>query len=372
MAKNRRILHIASSPDFMNFTAEVFEEAAPGDNLFVGVDADLNRLSSSVTLPVENLTSSRDGRDRLTQLVAQSRIAIFHNVGSSVVEALATAPPTVLKVWSGWGTDYYGSTFDSDSGLLGPLTRQIVNRGRRPTFWAGRLIHKIQFDKLFRTAAHVTDVFSAPIPGDLRVFKRRFPGFNGQYSQLNYGSVENSLATGPDRAIGNDILVGNSSAPTNNHLDVIGFLSTLELGDRHVVVPLSYGNRDYAESVLRECRNVLGERFIPITTFMPINEYNDVLAQCGSVIMGHHRQAGLGNVLRAIWQGSRVFLDARNPIVQYLREGGISVGILDELPRAFPNERVSASEIETNRKFLDERWSRRAVMENVHALLNLA
>lgn len=357
----------------MEFTAAAFEEVAPGGNLFVGVDVAPNDLHVRQTAHVEGVTTDRAGMARLTELIVQSRIVIFHSVTPKVTRALASAPSNVLRVWSGWGWDYYGTTFNGSAGLLGPTTRRLVNRTLGPTAWVSRAIYTLRSGPVLHAAARATDVFSAPIPEDLSVFRRRFPEFHGRYSQLNYVSVEDSIATGLDRAVGSDILVGNSAAPANNHLEVLELLARQDLSDRRVLVPLSYGNQGYAASIISAGTKLLGDHFVPITEFLPLGTYNELLADCGIVLMGSRRQMALGNILRAVWQGAHLALDRQNPVVGYLRERGVNVMLLDEVPTVgLPREPLPTAQLTANRAFLDEYWGRATVIRNIKALIDLA
>lgn len=373
MRVNQQILHVVTSPSFLSSTANAFEEAAPKRNLFVGVDLAAEALRVPETARVEVVKSDRPGRERLKELVAQSQIAVFHSVTPKVAGVLATAPSSVLRVWSGWGGDYYGTTFDSSAGLLGSATRHLVNSALRPTFWAGRAVHTLRFGSTLNAAARAADVFSAPIPGDLHVFRKRFPGFNGRFSQLNYVNLEDSIATGPDRALGRDILVGNSSSPTNNHLELFEVLAGLDLSGRRVLTPLSYGDPGYAEAIVRAGYELIGESFLPITEFLTLDKYHELIATCGVAVFGSRRQEGLGNILRALWQGAHVVLDRRNPVVEYLRERGVSVILLEEISECgLPRNALSAAQLAANRDFLIQHWSRRAVIRNINALIDLA
>ncbi|MBX3308851.1 MAG: TDP-N-acetylfucosamine:lipid II N-acetylfucosaminyltransferase [Cryobacterium sp.] len=366
------IVHVITSPSFINFVASVFEEVALGGNAIAAVNVSARELSVPNTARVESFTSAGPDLARLQELILESRVAIFHNVSPGIAKVLAHAPPSVLRVWSGWGGDYYGSTFDSNARLLGPRTRRLVNSTVRPTFWAGRAVHALRYQPKLQAAARSTDVFSAPVPTDLHVFQNRFAGFGGRYSQLNYVSVEDSIASGGDRAVGPDILVGNSAAPANNHVEVFELLARSNLTGRRVFVPLSYGNPFYAALVRRAGHELLGDRFVPITEFLPLKEYNELLAQCGIVMMGSQRQMALGNILRAVWQGAHVALDPRNPIFEYLRDRGATVMLLDDIAaNGLPTEAVSAACVEINRAFLDEYWSRRVAIHNARALIDL-
>ena len=367
------ILHVLNDGWFMDVVGWAFEEAAPGANTFVAVGFDPHDVRVPHTAHVMGVGNDVAGLRELNSLIAQSRVAVFHNVSETLAATLASAPPSTLRVWSGWGGDYYGSTYDNYAGQLAPATRKLVHSAVRPTYWAGRALRALRLGPVLSSAAKASDVFSAPIPEDVSVFRRRFPGFHGRYSQLNYSTVEDSYATGSRPAFGKSILLGNSASPTNNHLDLLGLLTKIDLGSRKIVAPLSYGDPDYAAAVARAGRRLLGDRFTAITEFLPLDEYNAIVADCGIVMMGHLRQEGLGNVLRAIWQGARLVLDSRNPITRHLQAHGVDVGLVQKLTDdGFPGEPPSREQLEARELYLDENWSRRAVVKNVEALLALA
>lgn len=370
---NRPIVHVVTSASFINFIASVFEEVAPGDNTFAVVNVAPDKIHVPETARVESFSNSRESMEALSALIAKSRVAIFHSVTPGIAKTLASAPSSVLRVWSGWGGDYYGCAFDPDAGVLGASTRRLLNSTVRPTFYASRVVFAVRYGRRLRAAAHAADVFSAPVPADLEVFRSRFSGFSGRYSQLNYVSVEDTIASEVTQPLGLDILVGNSAAPANNHVEVFELLSRQDLSGRRVVVPLSYGNPFYAARVLRAGQEMLGGHFVPITEFLPLEAYNELLAQCGIVIMGSHRQMALGNILRAVWQGAQVVLDHRNPIFGYLRERGASAMLLEDIAaEGLPTEALSAKQVAANHAFLDEYWSRSAVIRNVRALIDPA
>ncbi len=148
--------------------------------------------------------------ERLDALIAKSRVTIFHSVSPITARALASAPSSVRRVWSGWGGDYYDSTFDPDAGLLGASTRRLLDSTVRPTFYAGRAVFAIRYGPILHAAARAADIFSAPVPADLEVFRKRFPGFRETTPSLTTSAFER-IASLPT-AIGYPVLTSSSVA----------------------------------------------------------------------------------------------------------------------------------------------------------------
>jgi len=370
-----RIAHIFPDSPFLPFTVETFEAVAPGANTFLvyALRGDLDRHRRPATAKLQGVTAGAEGLAQVGRVVAESDIVIAHTMSPFAARAVLAAPRRTLKVWSGWGGDYYGSDFSPLAGLLGPQTERY-RRARLSA--AATVLNPVKrriTNQVLRSVSKVTDVFSAPIPSDLAVFTRRFPGFRGRYSQLNYASVEDTFAAAAPEITGDDILVGNSATMPNNHFEVLDLLARLDLGSRRVVVPLSYGDTTYAQEVVKRGTDVLGANFAPLLDFMPIDEYLDVISQCSVVVMGHLRQQAIGNIAGALWSGAHVFLDERSPMTTFLRERGGLVGSLDELAaNGIPAGRVTGRQHAENRKLLQDFWGRDVVLGNIETLISTA
>lgn len=308
----------------------------------------------------------------LTSRLARSDVAIFHGMSAVVASAMVDAPSRVLKVWSGWGGDYYGSTLDHSRGQLAPLTRAAWPGTTLTNAPPRVLLNSVRSAQLLHAAARSADVFSAPVPQDELVFRKRFRGFTGRYHQLNYLTAESGIAPGPDGSDGHDILLGNSASATNNHLDALEVLARSDLGESRVVVPLSYGDPTYAAMVAERGHELLGEKFVSLREHLPLHDYHEVLSRCSVVVMAHWRQQGVGNVLRAVWQGAHVVLDPRNPVADYLASLGLPAHMLADADlAALVHQRLDPETVRTHRAILVERWGRRAVVRNVRELLGL-
>lgn len=366
-----RIAHLFPDSPFLPFTAEVFEAVAPGANTFVvyAPTGDISRHALPESAKVETVQRGATGLEQASRLLNDSDIAVFHSVGAFAARALIATPRDTLKVWSGWGGDYYGSAFAPTAGLLGPLTARYARTRLTLPGKVVRMYRNLRSSLPLGAAARAADVFSAPIPDDLTVFTDRFGGFRGRYSQLNYASVEDTFAaTRP--VTGDDILVGNSATLTNNHFEVLEMISRLDVSGRRVITPLSYGDPAYAEAVAARGIELLGSDFVPLREFVPLEEYQEIVAGCSIVMMGHRRQQGIGNVASALWSGAHVFLDERNTLTSFLSDRGAAVGKLEEVAaHGLPSGRATGERLEGNRRVLQDFWGRSSVLANIESLI---
>lgn len=373
-----RITHIAPDSQFTQFLAEFFEAAMPGANEYVILTASGNGpLRYPIRYGRVRVVSSRvHGVACMPFSVRRSSMIIAHSMSPHAAFTFAVACPSTIKVWSGWGFDYYGSDESTDTGLLGPLTLELAAslrearrsgllRSIRRRLWRGAI------RRATHHAAGRTDIFSAPIPEDLEVFKSRFPGFRGGFSQLTYASVEHTFAGGADLAGGGDILIGNSASQTNNHLDVFDRISQLDLKGRRIVVPLSYGDSAYREAILARGTELFGSAFTPLVDFLPLNEYVEAVANCTVVIMGHQRQQALGNVGAALYHGAHVYMDEANPALEFFLSRGAVVFNIEKLVKnGLPSGPIPSESLTANRRMLEDYWGLDRNARNVEDLLS--
>lgn len=369
-----KIVHIGPDSQFVQFLSKVFEELAPGANhyLITGTSAagDFRYPTCASGKPIS--VQGKLGLLTVPLYVRSCDMVIAHSMGPHAVAAFMASPRNVVKVWSGWGFDYYGDDTDSSTGLLKPDTVALMReeKVKKPNPTPMRKLTKKIVSSGIQAAARRTDFFSAPIPSDFEIFKQRFAGFQGEYTQLNYGNVADTFAKGVALNSGSNILLGNSASETNNHVEIFEILSKHDLKERKVIVPLSYGNSDYRSSIIAAGKKMLGEAFFPLVDYLPLNEYSSIIASCNVVIMNHLRQQALGNIGAALYQGAHVYLDPSNPTYQFFMQQKAVVHSTQKLlSDSLPGTGLCADDIAKNRTVLESFWGQEQVRANVKALL---
>ncbi len=131
--------------------------------------------------------------------------------------------------------------------------------------------------------------------------------------------------------IGDNVLVGNSAAQTNNHVDIFLKLERVK-GWGKIFCPLSYANAEpYASVVEERGKEIFKERFEAFRNFVTPEEYYAKIDTCRFVIMGQRRQQAGGNLMGLIAKGSTVFLYPENTFFEYYTNLGITIRCLDDL-----------------------------------------
>jgi len=398
MAEKKRFLHLVPDQKFIDEAREIFEEAASGEHDFLVIASDeplrlIRRFSPHRVELHEAIRPSF--RRALTRYEA----VIVHFLNRKARVIVDLAPASVRFVWIGWGADYYHLISDAKE-LLEPDTRKLVsrsslkrrverirNRANAVREWRSRaknfpsavanafgwaLLQRIgkgapREPALLRRFSH----FAPVLVEDYDAIRAKNPWFDAKFVPWNYPSPMHALLEAESPVVeGDDVLLGNSATPENNHADLIGLLRG-SLGNRSIVCPLSYGDMDYGDAIAKMGSGAFGDRFLALREYMPAARYAELLRRCGFVAMNHVRQQGLGNVYAALWMGARVFLNAKSPVNGLMRRLGIEVFDVRALPEHLQGgfTPLSASALDDVRARLRHGFGRETLLEKTHALL---
>lgn len=136
--------------------------------------------------------------------------------------------------------------------------------------------------------------------------------------------IVNNLAPTPGMA--RNILVGNSTSDTNDHFAIFDLLKPYKDDDIIVHCPLSYGDyNNYRDAVIEKGTTIFGNKFMPLTTFMNADNYNEFLSQIDIAIFNHKRQEAMGVTLALLSMGKVVYMNCGTTAFRSLNERGIRV-----------------------------------------------
>lgn len=389
-----KILHLIIDNRFFDFIYKDFQEVEDVENRYIAlVGAPVDDFNHIGRIPLWRIAGAEYASSpQVAEDMEWCNVLLVHWWHAAAASVVAKAPDSVIVVWSGWGGDYYDLLPGGEASLYGDRTKALLQQIQSQQTvatskeWIGNNLRRIK--KIIKRALgrakdrdavdknlliNRFDYFSAPIPDDYRLLKRTLgTKFRAKYVQLNYGSVEEEFMPGQCGVSGNDILLGNSATGTNNHLEIINLLSSIDIGDRKVVVPLSYGSQSYGDEIEKCGRRLLGNHFVPIRNLMPLEQYNALISSCSIAIMNHRRQQALGNIGTMLYHGAKIFLDESNVVYKFFKRKGVYVFSVREITErgsaAFTP--LSKSEKERNIEVINQIWGHDTVIDNVRKFVD--
>ena len=324
-------LHLARDEKFIDHVIRMFEIAAPGASRYVVYNRSHPEEISLIRQRnrVECIPAGSPSWIELEQSLGQYRAVLIHCAEKELAGIMRACQGRTQLVWLSWGVDIYTMACVRQHGpdtwrLL--LTRYYLLLTEQCKFLLRPLTHRIllnpwiPLDPLLRGALG-SDYCIPVIPEDYELFKRRFGRrFHARRAEFNYACIEDNLGAMADRQVGGrNILLGNSASSSCNHAEMFRRLKHFDLSGRQVITPLSYGSGRYRYLATEDGRRQLGDAFAPLTDFIPLAEYTEMLCSCSAVVMNHYRQQAVGNILPVLWLGARLYLNERNPLYAFLK-----------------------------------------------------
>lgn len=358
---------------FNDMAIRQFEEAIAGIHEYWIVASELRLTKSSLARTCNHSTLA----SQLSR--ADVKGIIFHSLPPGHYGFLRYIPAGKCVVWLGWGYDYYSLlNHENEESRILPKTLALhkpsllVQSNRK----LRRVVKKLLLWDKWGTAqlpgsqldlARV-NYFSPVLDIEYEMVRRHLT-IPAKYIVWNYGTAEDDLSQpGIGFTSGVNILAGNSASATNNHIELFDFIrDQVDLTGRKVVAPLSYGDPHYREKVIDYGKKTLGEAFMPLTDFMPMEQYLETIRSCGFVMMNHLRQQALGNVCMAMLMGAKVYLNSGNPLGSWLATRGSVFGNIENLDLKPLTEEQKV----INKNFVFSHWGREHQYKKTKILINI-
>ncbi len=360
-------LHLMPDEKIINRTIDLFEDVYPNENKYIvllwndnNVVKYVNRINSNIIFI--NLNDNKFGEI----------IGKVNEYESIIVHFLSTRSASFINkiehpkiYWIEWGGDLYDTFLDYKGFKLYSNERFIFKLiyGNIPYFIL-KFIKKLKRRNLIKFLSTAVRKVRYFVPDSMYdeypLFLKYYPEFNHlEYKEFFYYPIDEILGRDlmNETCQNNSIIVGNSSSFTGNHIEVLTKLKEINAIE-NIVLPLSYaGNLKYRDAVINFGEESFGTKFMPITEYQTLENYNKILLNAGVFIYGNLRQEAVGNILIALYIGGKVFLDSKNPLLKFYKNLGLIIFSIDELTIESINNRMLATDIQINKEILLHQYS---------------
>jgi len=311
--------------------------------------------------------------------IANKYDAVFlHSILGMPICQIHKIDKRVKVFWFAWGYDIYSGPYGK------PLVKLKLFHQETEHYIScdikGRVMKCVTklYNVLKRRSPHYyyqavsrVDYFSGVFPEEYEMVRSGNPFFNAKpvdYSYCpnpNFINDENTSVGTPNND--DNIIIGNSTAYENNHLDALTYLKRKNIGKRKVYMPLSYSpNPRYVNCLKKRGNELFGNRFFPLTEFIPLDNYNKILNSCGIAIFAIERQMAVGNIIACLSAGSKVFLFKNSILYKHFKDLGIKVfSIEDDLSKDDAFERLSDDVIVNNRRVLCKFYNKDVMLKKL-------
>lgn len=333
--KAKKILHIAGCdkfiPPYVDFVNDNFNSEMHEFLISSGMASDELNDSSNIYLSESTTFSRVKYYFQLIIKMHQADKVILHSLFNIRLVQILFFTPWLLKkcYWVIWGGDLYVHKF-----------------GKRNNEWKVKEFFR---RPVIKNMGHLVTY----IEGDITL-ARKWYGAKGNYHEcLMYTSnLYREYEVPENKETTVNIQVGNSADPSNNHIEVLEKLLPFKDENICIFVPLSYGSEEYAQSISKKGKEWFGDKFNPITAFMPFEQYLSFLGSIDIAIFNHKRQQAMGNTITLLGLGKTVYIRSDTTQWQFFKDKGIDIGDVDELSNL--NQLPTKNNIEIVKSYFSE------------------
>ena len=116
------------------------------------------------------------------------------------------------------------------------------------------------------------------------------------------------------------IQIGNSATETNAHIEILKALQKFKEENIRILIPLAYGDKEYANKVAKYGKEIFGEKVLIISEYLPFEKYiAECISQIDVGIFAMDRQQALGNICMLGLNGSKLYFKRDSQLDDYFK-----------------------------------------------------
>lgn len=351
LAKTYTILHVFDDAIISLDTIHLFLKLEKYNQSFAIITSERKKWSKT-DLPLLFIQNDKNSVSKMLTLMQQFDVIIMQALSYEKAKAVYkfNNKKNVI-IWALWGYELYNIA------QFFTKTKQVFSTTTDNTGILQKIKDYYTFKIIYKKAVQKIDISLFLLKEDFDLLCSCIPNAI-IWKEGCYQTVQNLIgSTTTFTSSGNSILIGNSSTPSNRHEIAFNHLEGINLKERDIIVPLSYGDDDYRNKVLVSGKLSFGDEFKPLVEFMSRDSYSQLLTSCSHAIFAHERQQAFGSVVTMILCGAKVFLSRKNPLFNWFKRHEIIIFCL---------ESDIASEIDTPLNNSDKKYNR----EQLNVLLS--
>lgn len=253
-------------------------------------------------------------------------------------------------IWCVWGNDLY--RFFWGDAIKESIT--IKNIGR----WLyARLMRFIWIFADMNVASFKAAIVS--FESDHLELKKRFKSMKIYNAAYVIGHFAEELDHLEKEGNKKRILLGHCAYPFLRHGKYLDCLRKYANEDFELVIPLSYGNVTYANSIENIARGIFGDKVLILRDNKSWLEYAELINTIDVAIFDYEHQSALGNIFLLLYLRKKVYLSPSGVIYKGLKSKDVSVYDCHEIgnipfDQFMDNRLDSENGVEYARRFFDK------------------
>jgi|GEM_PF-2096680 len=172
---------------------------------------------------------------------------------------------------------------------------------------------------------------------DEKVYREQFPHSKAKSYTIPYHlsqetfSKMDSLSNWKPRPNGRlCVQIAHNAHSFNKHSEILDLISHFSQENLSIYIPASYGpevadSAKYVSNITAKALSIFKKNVYILHNLIPNNEYTNFMWNMDVAIFNAERQNALGNIIKQLYLGNKVFLSKNCPTLKYLQEQGIEI-----------------------------------------------
>lgn len=334
-----RLLHLGTDDKFFPRVFRVYKQKSCQPNRAIAFCWE-KRISQTYIIDNDEVICMH--RKSVIKEIKQGNydVILIHGLNVRMWEFVHYIPNDKILIWISYGYDIYSpGPFGIDYKLIPietllPQTKKIIKEVQpfivRMKYFFAKVKYSIEWLRNRSIIIERTDFFQPVLHVEYEMMKC-IKGFRAkEYFSPFYNPSWLPCKGSPIQCADGSIQLSNSAGEQGNHIDVWDSIKNYIPREKQVIIPLSYGNKRYADYVKRRILSEHKNTKI-LESFLPPSDYYDIVGKCTYFVHGALRQHAMANVFMAISEGRKVFLYRDSIIYRYLIERGFVVFTIEEI-----------------------------------------
>ncbi len=286
---------------------------------------------------------------KIVKLCEQADLVVLYALDGIKVRLALMLPNRVKIAWRFFGFELYGKLSD-----LVYSKRSLQYRTDTKTNWLKRSKQMLRRNyarvrygasgpKALEQAINRTDLMLGLSDEEYQMLKQHWPNLPAfvrlpprrlEPKQVSLSTNDESSNKKPT------IVLGNNRSMYNNHLDIIDMIEEVDnRANYNFVLLFNYGGEGAYTDAVRKA--VQGKPYYTlIEEYMPRDEFKRFYEQIDALVINGYRQMAGANIIEALQNGAKVYLNDKNVYLQKLRNEGLMVFTITDLENDLTNGTV--------------------------------
>ncbi len=346
-----KIYHIHTDPKFINDSLHFDFEDYSNTIVYVGNSTEVENQTS---FPLICIPKTINLVTKICKLCKDTQMVVLYDLSTEKI-ALANKLSKDVKIL--WRFFVYELYCRKQKDFLSDNTLELLKQQKTSLFDKVKTSFSFKFRRLvqqvvyrhnynFEQAVKRIDIFLCLFEDEFKMLNTHFKGLP-EFVQIPVFKREIKLESFEYTQNKSKLIIGNSRNVYNNHIEILEI--TKKYKNISLVLPFNYGPESLYSRKVKEIAK--GQNIKIIDFFMQYDAYEKLLKDSTALVLNTYRQMAIGNVLIAIKNGLKLYLNKKNCVYKILMKHKFHVFTIEDFKHDIDLKNLSLSDKEIIHNF---------------------